>query len=99
MATIKYPAIPKTIEAPGGPVTVTIGTVSTGEKDMGCWDPDARAISIRTGIAPRMQWSTFYHEATHVALADSGLGHLLSDKQQEAICDAVATARLRERFG
>ena len=45
------------------------------------------------------RWRTFYHELTHVAVIDSGLANNLRDKIHEALCDAMATARMRERFG
>jgi len=40
-----------------------------------------------------------YHELTHAALDDSGLSQGMTDAMQESFCEAMATARMRERFG
>jgi hypothetical protein len=45
------------------------------------------------------QWRTLFHELTHVALDDSGLSNGMNDELVEAVCDAVATQRVREMFG
>ena len=35
-------------------------------------------------------WYVYWHEVMHLALADSGVGNLLSHDLTEAVCDALA---------
>jgi Zn-dependent peptidase ImmA (M78 family) len=63
------------------------------------WDSYDRTITIQESLSPRNRWATLYHEFTHVALHDSGFANMLTDNQIETLCDAIATARMRERFG
>lgn len=65
----------------------------------GTWEPDTRTIEIKDSLHPRRKWLIFFHEMMHACLADSGLVNLLTDDSQEALCDAVATARLVEMVG
>jgi len=98
----RYPALPKTIEAPGGQVRVIVTTEPIKHEHSECWglyDSEFRTITIDGKAAPRQRWKTFFHECVHVAILDSGLDNGLSDALHEAICDAIATARMRERFG
>ena len=95
-----YPKLPATVEGPNGSVDVRlVDAVDTGPKDLGCWDFETRIIQIRRGMSGKSQWSTYYHEWMHMMLTDSGQANLFTHKQQEALCDAVAVARMRERFG
>ena len=97
-----YPPIPATVDAPAGPVRVEIivappawheeATAQCGE-----YDDWIRCIRIDGTLELPMQWATLFHELAHTAMMDAGLHHLFSDPQQEALCDALATARLRER--
>lgn len=50
-----------------------------------------RRVHMSPSIAKEMEWPTYWHEAIHVALYDAGTPHQLTDKKEEAICDAVAT--------
>lgn len=58
-------------------------------------------IDLAPDLSPRYALRTFYHELTHYALEAAGLGRnsLFSHKQVEAICDAIATARVIEVLG
>lgn len=100
-ARVRFPALPKTIEAAGGPVTVELreNIVNDGQECWGLYDPAHRRIYIDKGIPPRHRWKVLYHEQVHVALLDAGLDNGIDDRLHEAICDAIATARVRERFG
>jgi hypothetical protein len=46
-----------------------------------------------------MRWHTYYHEWVHAALTDSGAWNEISEKKAEVLADAIASARVRERFG
>ena len=94
-------SLPKRVSAPGGYVTVKEckGPKVHGEEVWGSWDPITRRIEIEAGLAPQRKWHTFYHELAHVAMGDSGAQKLLRAKEEEVLCEAFATARMRERFG
>lgn len=100
---VKYPPLPASFMAPGGVVAIVVkpaGTVRTEKDDAwGTWEPHTRTVEIDGGAPLRHQWRTLFHEMAHAALDDAGACHLFTDDQQETICDALATARMRERFG
>lgn len=99
--TVRYPPIPKIVQAPGGPVKVILTKENIKYESDDCWglyDSEHRTITLDAKAAPRQRWATFFHELTHVAILDSGLGNGLNSALHEAICDAVSTARMRERF-
>lgn len=99
---MKYPKLPTTVSAPGGEIAVRItpAPLKIGTQEVwGAWDEGQRTIEISTDVPPRSVWKVFFHELTHVAITDSGLDNMISDELHEAICDAVATQRVRERFG
>jgi hypothetical protein len=69
---------------------VPAGTIMAGEYD------EAKHV-IRVRRCRREQaWSVLFHEETHMHLSDLGVSNLLSDEMQEAICDAIATARMAD---
>jgi Zn-dependent peptidase ImmA (M78 family) len=83
---------------------VSIGLVEKlkhpdGTECWGIWDDSTRTILLDKSANRRHQWRVLYHELAHVALSDAGLDNGIGDELVEAICDAVATARMRERFG
>lgn len=96
-----YPKLPALVAMPAGPVTVLVKpiTLKGEEGAVGWWDADSRTVTISPTLERRLQWATLYHELTHAMLSDSGLDYLIDDKMQEALCEANATARMRERFG
>lgn len=98
----RWPSIPRVVMMPGGPVSVVLTRKPIRHENAECWglyDIERRTITIDVKAEPSQRWRTFYHELTHVAVIDSGLANNLRDKIHEALCDAMATARMRERFG
>jgi Zn-dependent peptidase ImmA (M78 family) len=96
-----YPKVPTRADALAGEVRIQLRrrTNVDGKDAWGSWEENMRAIEIDTTATPRHQWHTLYHELAHAALADSGVEEILSDQIVEAVCDCIATARMRERFG
>ena len=66
----------------------------------GLWREMDREIRINHNLPLHQQWITLFHELMHAGLTDAGVDELLRDKPKllEAICDANATARMREMF-
>lgn len=93
-------ALPRVIDAPGGPVRVTLrrGALhdDDGNEAWGLYDVAKRRIYISRAIPPAHRWKVLWHEWTHVALIDAGLDNGIEERLHEAICDAIATARVRE---
>lgn len=100
---MKWPPLPRVVEGAGGPIRVVRvrGWVIADDGDIcnGLYDHDTRTLRISSHIRGRQRWHTFYHECVHAALTDSGAWNELSERKAEVICDAIATARVRERFG
>ena len=100
--TPKWPPIPKTIEAPGGRVTIVFKPFlkhPDGTECWGTWEIATRTIELLSTAPKRHQWRVLYHELAHAALDDSGLSQGLPEPLEESLCEAIATARMRERFG
>ena len=99
----RYPPLPKVVQGAGGALTVqlvdTIKTANQEEDVLGQFDPSTRHILIKRSLRGDQRWLVFYHEMTHAALWDSGAHNALAGAAEEIVCDCVATARLRERFG
>lgn len=57
----------------------------------GVFDTEQRYVAIHQETSKETEWPTYWHEAAHVALDDSGCSQHLTSKQQEAICDAMGT--------
>lgn len=102
----RYPPLPKQIEAPSGTIQIVLADDLDGKNPkpddvdtMGQYDQLARLISIRRKMSRRQQWHTLFHEFTHLWLGESGLTNGLSHELEEAVCDAVSTGLMRERFG
>jgi Zn-dependent peptidase ImmA (M78 family) len=96
---VSFPKLPTQVLALGGPVTVRMVKPWADADAFGLWHRAKREIHVDGNLTPELQWSTYYHEWVHTALDDTGLAHLLTEAQQEALCDAFSTARMRERFG
>lgn len=92
------PPIPETVFHALGPIPVEavedLRDVETGETLFGYWDPYKRVIYLRAGMHPVTAWATLWHERTHAELNDIGVK--LRTDQEEAICEAVARARVAE---
>ena len=97
----QYPALPASVETILGPVEVRlVKNLTVGEvKAWGAWMIGGRVILIEQSAPRPMQWLVLYHELCHVAYAASGLAYLTPPQHQEATCDAIASQRMRERFG
>ncbi len=98
----RWPQIPASVQGVGGPIRVRMVKRETGdhgELAWGTWEMATRTIRIERGAKPAQRWRVFYHELHHSALDDSGLSELITDAMEEAFCQAVASARMVERFG
>jgi hypothetical protein len=76
----------------GGPiVVVTVPKLRRGEqKLMGEWNSASRQITLKAGLQPDAAAMTLFHEIVHSWLFDTGVANLLTEPQQESVCDAVA---------
>lgn len=91
------PTIPRSVPHILGPIKVLVIPDlkdSEGGNVFGLWDGFQRVISVRAGMHPTQMWATLFHEQTHADLGDIGVA--LSVDQEEAICNAVAAARVHE---
>lgn len=97
----RYPKLPETVQAPGGAVLVILDElVKIDDREAwGTFEQETRIIRIDRKANSRHRWCTFFHEMVHVALLDAGLDELLTSEAQEALCNGIAAARMRERFG
>ncbi len=99
----RYPPLPREVQAGGGAVTVETVTPPLRAEDgtvcNGLYDSERRHIRVDGDLPRAHQWRVFFHEMVHVALLDPGLDNGISEPLHEAICDALSTARMRERFG
>lgn len=100
----RYPPLPKWVQGAGGVIDVAVveKVDATGDDDhdvLGVFNPTIRRIEVLKGLRGDQRWLVFFHELTHAALWDSGASNAMSEQVQEIVCDAVATQRLRERFG
>jgi hypothetical protein len=97
---VKLPPLPKNMFSILGllPVGVLDSRQAEEHQMFGLFMPDNRIVAIADAMTDEMKWVTFWHEATHVALCDSGVAHTLTKEQTEAVCDAVGaylTATMR----
>lgn len=100
----RLPPIPRVLNAAGGAVEVEVVEslaqhAAPDENVLGLYDQTERKISIWAKLKLRERHRTFWHEATHVALNDSGLENGMTIEMQEAVCDAVATMVMRALHG
>lgn len=102
MSAKRWPPLPSVVQGAGGAIRVVrcrTPIVEDGVTCHGLFRHETRTILIAASLRGRQRWHTFYHELTHAAMTDSGLWNRHTEKQVEALCDAIATARVRERFG
>lgn len=99
----RYPPLPTQVEGAGGTLTVQlvpeIKSTEQGEDILGQFEPSTRHILIKKSLRGDQRWLVFFHEVTHAALWDSGAHNALPGAAEEIVCDSIATARLREKFG
>lgn len=103
------PRIPRHFEAPAGRVRVRLVKHPRDYDDhkhrprkTPCWgtySASRRLVEIDRRAPRWFQWHTYYHEWAHAALIDGGVAQVLRSRKHEAVCDAFASARMRERFG
>lgn len=94
------PALPSVIDLPAGPYRIVRSDPATRadpahEMVWGRCDFESRTIYIRPRIARTLAWLTLEHEIVHAILFDAGVK--LSDAKEEAVCDAIALARVHAR--
>lgn len=98
----KWPTLPKSVRCAGGPVKVRMCkriTAEDGDACWGLWDASTRTIRVERGGTPQNRWHTFFHEWMHAVLTDSGFGEMFTKEGNEALCQAVAAARVQEMRG
>jgi hypothetical protein len=84
--------IPNAVWSALGPVVVQgEAGMHKAEKDpaFGDWQAISRTIRIDTDACAATQIATLFHEMCHVALWDAGV--VVTDEQEESICDAIGT--------
>lgn len=81
--------IPPTVTILGQEFTVLKVNDSAEESLCGSMQDAERIITINTNLDTDVQDETFYHEVVHASLALTGVGMLLTDKQEEAVCQAL----------
>lgn len=89
--------LPTTAPSVLGPIAVTrVANLrdSDGTALLGVWRSATRQIDVLADAAPVAAWHTYWHEHAHAVLYDAGVA--LGKKKCEAVCDAFATARVRE---
>lgn len=97
---IKWPPIPKVVKD-GQHADIIVQRPYTvkddnGDPAEGVWMASKRTILIERGLKRERAWWVLFHEQTHATLDDSGVACMLSAKQEEAVCTAIATARLAD---
>lgn len=95
---MKWPPLPRRLKGAGGPITVRLvkRVRVEGESCWGSWEPSTRTVRLEKGAPIEHQWRTLHHEWMHAVLHDSGIQELLSEEGQEALCQAIACARIAE---
>lgn len=94
---MRYPAIPKSIGAPGGPIKVRLvkrERADDGAPAWGTWEPATRTIRIERGAPLQHKWRVFWHEWTHAVMDDNGIGELLTEQGGEALAQAIRTGMM-----
>lgn len=88
-----------TVNGTLGPIAVVrVAGLMAENSEYGSWVWHLRRIHLDAGLTGRALWHTFYHEQAHAALDDAGI-KFPTKELEEHVCDAIATARVRERFG
>lgn len=84
--------LPKALWSSLGPLPVS--QVAPGEMAdgaMGTFTFRPRTIHLDKTMSPESKAQTFWHEAVHVALWDSGVHNHLGHELQESVCDALGS--------
>jgi hypothetical protein len=67
----------------------------TGEELLGEYDNERHVIRVKR-MRRELAWSVFFHEETHMHLGDLGVTNVLGEDLEDAVCDAIATARMAD---
>lgn len=96
-----FPPLPSLIRGSAGPVKVRLrrNLKLEGQGCWGLWDGAKRTITIDKTASREHQWRVLFHELVHAALHDAGIENMMDEQGVEAICDALATARIQEFRG
>lgn len=95
--TKSLPPIPTTVPSVLAPIPVTrVRDLrdKNGAACFGIWRNDVRDVRLEAEMHGVTAWHTYWHEWTHVILWDAGVK--LREADAERVCDALATARVRE---
>lgn len=98
----RYPSLPTSVQGAGGTITIQLVAKidgEVGEDTLGQFDPATRHVLILKTLRGDQRWMVLFHELAHAAFWDSGAHNALQGPAEEMACDAIATARLREKFG
>lgn len=97
----RWPPIPRSVLGAGGPIEIVVKKIVQlkGEDCWGTWDDGTRIICIDAAAKREHQWRTLYHELIHAALSDAGIYKLLTEDMNEALAEALSTARAQEMRG
>lgn len=96
---MNFPALPTTVRTALGEVPIEMVPDlkdEAGDECLGIWNYGERKIKLRPGQPLVTLWQTLIHEKVHMWLSDSGVSGFLSEKQEEAICDALGSAIVAE---
>ncbi len=95
---MNLPPIPANVVGLSGAICVELceSIRARGTEYWGEYDRSERRIRLDRAAPLEWQTNRLYHEMAHATLDDSGLHNLLSEKVQEALCDAFASARMAE---
>lgn len=91
------PPKPTTLPSVLGPVSLEYVKElrdKNGVSCLGIWCSDERHVRLEAEMSAMTTWHTFWHEWVHIALWDGGVK--LRKDDEERVCDAIATARVRE---
>jgi hypothetical protein len=95
------PPIPEHVMSVLGPIPVIWADSipdGNGQQFLGAFHPGRREIFLLPilGARPIVAWQVLEHEKCHVWMHDSGLHNLIPRATHQAICDMLATQRVRE---
>ena len=92
MKRVRLPSVPRSMHTALGEVRVRQVKKVDTEDSLGEYDSVKRLITLKKGLDHVQKHRTLWHEWVHVVLHDAGVDSLLKDKQEEAVCNAIATA-------
>ena len=92
------PPLAPTLPSVLGPVPVSrvedLRERESGQECLGIWRSYERDVRIAETAVPVAAWHTYWHEWAHIVFW--GAGVKLDKDVEERVCDALATARVRE---